>query len=186
VVIKGLRFRKIKMFAVVSAVLTLTACASTPSGGPVIASTNLDSLKVLEDIAIEARHELRLLAKMKEAQSMKIMTDEQHAQRSFQALVVPPGFERMVDLDITDKAEKVAEAVALMAGYEFTVVGDSDGHDVIVNLHLSSEPLNEALRELGAQTADLATINVDQNSGKIFYEHTARRNLSNMPSSWGN
>lgn len=183
---EGLTFRRLKLIAAVSAISLLTACASTQSSERAIAETDLNSLKVLEDIAIEARHELRLIAKMKEAQAMEVMTDEQHAQKAYQALVVPPGFERHVDLNITDQAEKVAEAIAVMAGYEFQVVGDSDGHDIMVDIKLSDEPLNEALREIGAQTGDLATISVDQNSGKIFYEYVARRHLSDMPSSWSN
>jgi len=176
---------KLKNAVLASAIVAISGCASTGGERVLNEKPTLDSMKYLEEIAVEARHELRLLAKMKEAQTMEVMTEEQHKQRAFQALVVPHGFEKRVDLDVEGMSESVAAAVAKMAGYEFEIVGDSDGHDVFVDIEFKNKPLNEALRELGAQTGDFVTIEIDQNSSKMFYNYTGRRLLSDMPSKWG-
>lgn len=171
---------------VTTAVLGLTACASSPQKPAEPSKPDLDSMAYLEQISIEARNELRLLAQMKQSDVTKSMSEADLAQRAVQALIVPPGFERRVDLDVEGMAESVAEAVALMAGYTFEVVGDSDGHQVPVDIYLKNKPLNEALKELGAQTGDLALIEIDQNSSKLIFNYTSRRLLPDMPSQWSN
>lgn len=171
-----------KLAVLVAASLLFSGCAVNSERPAIDAKPDLNSMKYLEDLADEARTELRILAQMKQATATKAMTDEQHRQFAINALTVPPGFEEKVDFEITDHAEVVAEAVAAMAGYEFKVVGDSDGHEDIVSIRLRKEPLNKALKEIGAQTGDF--IDVQLVPGVMIFEYKSRRQLSDMPSDW--
>lgn len=172
------------LVATLGAVLLLSGCASSQPMRGNDAEPDLNSMKYLEEVAGEARLELRILAQMKQATAMKTMTDADHKQFAINALEVPPGFEKRVDLDIVDHAEVVAEAVAAYAGYRFDVIGDNDGHEIPVTIQLSNDPLNDALKELGAQTGDMAEIHIVPN--KMIFEYKSRRHSSNMPSQWGN
>jgi len=180
----GFMSEKTGLATALGAVLFLSGCASNQSSMGNDAQPDLDSMKYLEEVADEARLELRILAQMKQATSAGDMTDADHKQFAINALEVPPGFEKLVDLDIVDHAEVVAEAVAAYAGYRFDVIGDNDGHKIPVTLKLSNDPLNDALKELGAQTGDMAEIHIVPN--KMIFEYKSRRHSSNMPSEWGN
>lgn len=153
--------------------LLIQGCSTVQNApAPVIAEPDYTSLDVLKDISAEARHELRILAKMKEAEVMKSLSKEQHAQRTFQALNVPRGFEVRQDFyHEGGLAVDAAEALALMAGYDFEVLNEDGAAHIPVSIVTKKKPLNEALRELGAQTGDLAEISVDEAANLITFRY---------------
>jgi hypothetical protein len=126
-----------------------------------------DPLLEIKRVSIEARDELRLLAKAEQAASQMSMTKEQHAQKSFQALHVPDGFEQRVTIKYMGPAETVSELVAEAAGYEFRAYGQKPVVSMYVNLNLNDQPLNDALKEIGMQTGESAMLEVYE-EGKIL------------------
>lgn len=158
---------------VLTSAFIITGCSTAPKSiSPALAEPDYSSIEVLKDVSIEAKHELRLLAKMQEAASMQSMTKEQHEQRTFQSLTVPRGFETRQDFyHEGGYAVDACEALALMAGYDFKVLNESGSQRITVNMKIKNKPLNDALRELGAQTGDLAEISVDEAANLIIFKY---------------
>jgi hypothetical protein len=125
----------------------------------------------LRGIAIEARDELRLLAKIADAQIAPTLTKDQHAQKSFQASYVPPGFERNAKFSYTGKASKAAEAIAKIAGYQFKVLGERIPNEPWVSINIDNLPLNEALKELGVQTGSAMRIEIHNKLMVLVYKN---------------
>ena len=137
----------------------LGGCVQNPSSRPPIdASTS--SLDELKSISIEARDELRLLAKAQQSIASKSMTSQQHEQEFFQATYIPPGFEKMVTYRYIGLVDKAAEGIAAIAGYQFIASQNKPVEDIWVNINIQNAPLNEALRELGMQTGSAVKIEV--------------------------
>ncbi|WP_159437670.1 DotD/TraH family lipoprotein [Ferrimonas marina] len=128
-----------------------------------------DALYELRSIAVEARDELRLLAKTRDALAMTELTEQQKAERMYQSMVVPPGFEKRVTFSFAGDGSKAAEAIALTAGYRFQATETKYQSDPFVNIRLANEPLNKALRELGLQTGGVVLIEVDQANRVLHY-----------------
>lgn len=170
-IIKSKAFNKFLLGT--SFVLVLQGCATTKEvTTETVAEPEYSSLDVLKDISIEARHELRLLAKMKEAEVMPSLTKEQHTQRTYQSLHVPRGFEVRQDFyHQGGSAVSAAEAMALLADYDFEVLNENGSQKIPVTIVTKNKPLNEALRELGAQTGDLAEISVDEAANLITFKY---------------
>lgn len=147
-------FRRWSSVGVAVALSGLCACQSLPAPNP----ADNSALDNLVTVSIEARDELRLLAKAKEAQMMEKLTAEQQAQKQQQALVVPAGFERRADFSYTGHPEKAAEALATMAGYSLKIQGRANPHVPYVRIVQHDVPLNEALKELGIQTGDTVRV----------------------------
>ena len=133
-----------------------------------------DPLMALKRISIEARDEMRLIAKSQQAKAQMSMTPEQHEQKSFQALYVPKGFETMVSIRYVGTAEQVAALVSEAAGYEFRVYGRKPPISMFVNINLHNQPLNDALKELGLQTGDSATVEVYEDAKLIVLNYDNR------------
>lgn len=167
------RNKKLKWGIIAVSILGMGGCASTSQvPSPTLAEPDYDSIEVLKDVSIEARHELRLLAKMQEASAMKSMSREQHEQRTFQSIHVPRGFDIRQDFyHEGGYAVDAAEAMALLAGYDFKVLNESGSQKINVNIKIKNQPLNEALKELGAQTGDLAEISVDEAANLIEFRY---------------
>lgn len=165
--------KNIVLGGLIASAILVSGCASSPkSASPRLAEPDFSSVEVLKDVSIEARHELRLLAKMQEAAAMQSMTKEQHEQRTYQALTVPRGFEVRQDFyHEGGYAVDAAEALALMAGYDFDVLNEAGSQKIPVDIKIKNKPLNEALRELGAQTGDLAEISVDEAANLIVFTY---------------
>lgn len=144
--------------------LLLSGCQSTPThtvNEPVIPAADFDAIKELKKISIEARDELRLLAKAQQSVNAKILSPEQHEQALLQATYVPPGFEQMVDFRYTGELEKGLEAVSLIAGYTLLPPdGVKPQNGIWVNISLENQPLNEALKEIGLQSGDFVRVEV--------------------------
>lgn len=155
---------KIKFIGVLIAATLSTACTMNNSNQQderVITNTPKKlAIEEIRDVAVEARDELRLLAKTQQALAMNSLTEEQHRQRFYQATYVPEGFESEVTLNIQDRAEKVAKAIATIAGYDFDVSGNNVHGNPMVNINIDNQPLNEALKELGMQTGGLVDVEV--------------------------
>ena len=111
-------------------------------------------------VSVEIRDEMRLLAKTQSALAEDEITDDQAAQRFFQATYVPPGFETLVDFDFVGDAERAARRIAEYADYRFEAAPSLGRQVIWVNLHVRKAPLNDALRELGAQTGHAAKVEV--------------------------
>jgi hypothetical protein len=122
------------------------------------------AIEELRQASVEARDELRLLAKARDSLAQKAMDEEQRRQRFFQATTVPAGFEQPFTLDFAGDAVKAAEAISRMADYRLVMEGKPSRHAVIVDIHIDAQPLNEALHELGAQTGDAIMIEVYPNA----------------------
>lgn len=167
------RNKKLKWGVVAISMIGLSGCASNSKApSPALAEPDYNSIEVLKDVSIEARHELRLLAKMQEASAMKSMSKEQHEQRTFQSIHVPRGFDIRQDFyHEGGYAVDAAEAIALLAGYDFKVLNESGSQKITVNIKIKDQPLNEALKELGAQTGDLAEISVDEAANLIQFRY---------------
>jgi uncharacterized lipoprotein len=163
----------IAMLAVMG--LATTACSSRNNleDPVVIHKSEVNALEELKRISIEARQELRLLAKAQESIAQESMTKEQHEQKSFQAIEVPAGFEVIVkDFKYTGPANIAAAAIAKIAGYRIEFTGKPLTNEPFVSLDLDGVPLNEALKEIGMATGDSATVEVHPQANLILYVYT--------------
>jgi hypothetical protein len=152
--------------------ILISGCANTShtESPVVIHKAEVNALEELKSISIEARHELRLLAKAQESISMESMTKEQHAQKSFQAIHVPRGFDETIkDFVFTGPANKAAEAIAKIAGYKIKFQGKAAAHEPWVNINLVNQPLNEALKEIGIATGDSIVVEVHSQANVMLY-----------------
>lgn len=154
-----------KLINIFVATVFLSGCASFSgekvSDKKVVTNTPQKlAIEEIRDISVEARDELRLLAKYQQALASQSLTEEQHRQKFYQSVYVPEGFEQEVDLNIQDRAARVAKAISTIAGYDFDIVGSPLTTDPMVNINIQNQPLNEALKELGMQTGGLINIEV--------------------------
>lgn len=150
--------------AVLAAAMFLTGCAGGISAKSSTVSVNppVHPLNELRSIAVEARDELRLLAKTVDATNSPSLSPEQHAQKHFQATHVPAGFERQAQFSYTGNASVAAKALADMAGYKFKTQGLKLSNEPWVSIHIKNQPLSDALRELGLQTGSGLRIEVHE------------------------
>lgn len=163
---------KLTNLVVLMSVAALASCASKNTVDGDVANLirpNVSALDELKNISIEARDEIRLLAKSQEAIAQKAMTKEQHEERFFEAVHVPKGFEKITDFKYFGLPSKAAEAIALWAGYEFSTCGSSLGYENSVSIDIEKQPLNDALKELGAQTGDTIRVEVHEAESKMRF-----------------
>lgn len=158
-------YKSINMFVVTVLLSGLSGCASfmsedEPDKKIVTNTPQKLAIEEIRDISIEARDELRLLAKYQQALASQSLTEEQHRQKFYQSVYIPEGFENEVDLNIQDRAGRVAKAIATIAGYDFDIVGTPLVTDPMVSINIQNQPLNEALKELGMQTGGVIDIEV--------------------------
>lgn len=153
--------------------LALSGCASdqTARTTNIMVTPPAHPLDELRIIAVEARDELRLLAKVVDAKNAPTLTKEQHAQKHFQAIHVPAGFERIAKFTYTGPATKAAAALAKVAGYKFAINGKPLSNEPWVSLHIDGMPLAEALRELGVQTGTALRVEVHEASRLMILVH---------------
>lgn len=145
--------------------LVLSGCAAKKSDLPENEMTpEVNALEELRDISIEARHELRILAKMQESKHLETLTKEQHEQRFFQATYVPKDFEKIVNFTYTGPAGKTAEAIAKIAKYKIIIEGPRPAIEPWVRINLVNQPLNEALKEIGAQTGEKVMVELHESA----------------------
>jgi hypothetical protein len=144
--------------------MVITGCASYAPvhQSPVIVPGETSALEELKEISIEARHELRILAKAREAKAQESMSRSQHEQRFFQAVHVPKGFEKRKTFHYTGKAVEAAKAISLLSGYELLISGVPVANEPWVTINIDDQPLNEALKELGLATGDLVRIEIHE------------------------
>jgi len=153
---------KISLLTLVSLLSVGCATHQNPvyTSDVVLIEPERSALDEIKHISVEARDELRLLAKYQEALALESLTKQQHEQKFHQAVYVPPGFEQEVDMKVTDDALKVAKGIALVANYRLDVEGIPVGKIPPVSIDIKNKPLNEALKELGMQTGDVITVEV--------------------------
>lgn len=150
--------------------LVLSGCASKTVNikEVVVAEPSVNAIKELKSISIEARDEMRLLAKAQQSITNKLITEDQHKQAFFQATYTPPGFETIVDFSYAGKLESAAEAIAVIAGYKLLgPTGLKPNDDLWVNISLKQETLYEAIKEIGLQSGDKVTFDI-QSSAKLI------------------
>lgn len=166
---------KLKMTSLIVAAVVLSGCASGHSEidakEVVLVQPERSALDEIKHISAEARDEMRLLAKYQEALALESLTKQQHEQKFFQAVYIPPGFEQEVDLKLTDDPLKVARALATIADYRVDVKGTPASKMPPVSIDIQGEPLNEALKELGTQTGDIVTIQVYPAAKLMVFEY---------------
>lgn len=157
--------KKVVFTPVVLAAAVLSAgCAGgiSPKSSSVSVTPPVHPLNELRSIAVEARDELRLLAKTVDAKNSPSLSSEQHAQKHFQATHVPAGFERLAQFSYTGNASVAAKALADMAGYKFKTQGVKLSNEPWVSIHIRNQPLADGLRELGFQTGSAMRIEVHE------------------------
>lgn len=148
-----------------AAAIALSGCANnTPLTRNVVVDPPAHPLNELRSIAVEARDELRILAKVVDAKNAPSLTKEQHAQKEFQATHVPAGFERNAQFSYTGPATKAAHALAQVAGYKFRTLGAPIPNEPWVTIRINQLPLNEALKEIGVQTGTAMILEVHEAS----------------------
>lgn len=164
--------KRIFSLSLIAATVVLSGCASkhTARATSVTVTPPTHPLNELRSIAVEARDELRLLAKIMDAKSTPTLTKDQHAQKSFQANHVPKGFERNVKFAYTGSASKAAEAIAKIAGYQFKVLGERTPNEPWVTINVDNLPLNEALKELGVQTGSAMRVEIHDQLMVLVYK----------------
>ncbi len=163
--------RLISVSAMAALFTALSGCANAPAKGVAgFSEPDEKALSELMAVAVEARDEMRILAKTNEAVAQKTMTKEQREQRYFQATHVPEGFDQIGSFKYIGKASKAAEALALMAGYEFAVDGEPMAVEPWVHINTRRQPLNEALKEIGLQTGDAILIEVHPEVLRFIYQ----------------
>jgi predicted RNA-binding protein with TRAM domain len=150
--------------AIACAALAMTGCAGNMpgNGGEVVIVPQVSVGEELKDISIEARDELRLLAKAKEAMAQKSMTPDQQRQEAYQSVTVPQGFEKRVQFKYYGRASEAAKAIGAVAGYTVKIEGKAVPNEPFVSIRTMNAPLNDALRELGMQTGEGVRIEIHQ------------------------
>ncbi len=140
----------------------MSGCASqyTARTSSVMVTPPAHPINELRSIAVEARDELRMLAKIVDAKNAPKLSPEQHAQKEFQATYVPPGFERYAKFSYTGGATKAANALSQIAGYKFKTLGHPLPNEPWVTINIDNLPLNEALKELGVQTGSAMVVEI--------------------------
>lgn len=143
----------------------LSGCAgNTPLSRNVVVDPPAHPLNELRSIAVEARDELRLLAKVVDAKNAPSLTPEQHVQKEYQATHVPVGFERNAKFSYTGPATKAANALADITGYKFRTLGEPLPNEPWVTINIDNLPLNEALKEVGMQTGTAMRLEIHEAS----------------------
>lgn len=142
------------------ACLAVSACQSSGAEHVRVIAPPVSSLDELASLSVEARHELRLLALAQEAVARQEMSAQQQEERFRQATYVPPGFDQSVQFNFTGPASEAAKAIAMLAGYELSYEGAPLASEPFVRIQVDGQPLNEALRELGAQTGSVIRVEV--------------------------
>lgn len=140
--------------------LILAACQSTTPEPELTQPPTSSSLDELASLSVEARHELRLLAKAQESLAQQSMSAEQHDQRFRQATYVPEGFDQPVTFNFTGPASEAAKVIGELAQYEVIFDGAPHASEPFVRIRIDGGPLNDALRELGMQTGSTIRVEV--------------------------
>lgn len=158
--------------SLIAAAVAISGCASqhTARTTSVMVTPPTHPLNELRGVAVEARDELRLLAKIMDAKNAPTLTKDQHAQKSFQASHVPKGFERNVKFAYTGNASRAAEAIAKIAGYQFKTLGEKTPNEPWVTINVDNMPLNEALKELGVQTGSSMRVEIHDQMMVLVYK----------------
>lgn len=149
-------------FTPVFLAIALSGCGTAGYVDNVMVEPAVNPLNELRSIAVEARDELRLLAKTVDAKNSKDLTPAQHAQKHFQATHVPAGFEKQAQFSYVGDASVAAKALADIAGYKFKTQGKKVAHEPWVSIHTKNQPLADALKELGVQTGTGLRIEVHE------------------------
>jgi len=161
---------------IIATALLMSGCASNKgnvSSDLTPERFNDDAIVELRDAAVEARDELRLLAKTRDGVAQKIMTQPQRVQRFEQATSVPAGFERIVTIKFDGTIDKALTLVSKLGGYTFGIPqGLPPRSPMLVTLNIRNKPLNEALKTLGMQTGDGALVKVLPKSKQIILQYT--------------
>lgn len=168
-----MHLQKGKILLSVVALSLLGGCSTTSSVEPPaeLSRPNSEALQELVNISIEARDELRLLAKTQEAMAQKQMTKEQHEARFIEATRVPEGFDKVVTFKYTGKASKAAKAISMIAGYKYAPpTGVIPANEPWVHIDIDKQPLNDALRELGVQTGDTVRVELHAKVMRLIYK----------------
>lgn len=162
-----------------STALLISGCASSgghnSSNGSSKVHFESKAFEMLAEASIEARDELRLLAKTRDSKALGEMTEAQRQQRFQQATVVPEGFDRKATVRFTGEAVDATKLISRLAGYgEILEMGNKPRSPLIVSIQQTDQPLIDALRELAMQIGDNATIEVypDSQQMRIRYNET--------------
>lgn len=153
-----------------SMLIMVSGCASTSYHGSESEKVNFDSkaFNMLAEASIEARDELRLLAKTRDAQALGEMSEEQRKQRFQQATRVPEGFDKNTTIKFTGELIDSVKLISKLAGYNKVLeMGNKPRSPIIVNITQEDTSIINALREVSMQSSDSASIEVYPNVKQI-------------------
>jgi hypothetical protein len=158
-----MKIKKLLSILIIGPLITMSGCATMSEPVATVEfKPKVNALTELRDISIEARHELRILAKLQESKHMESLSAEQHAQRHFQATYVPEGFDKIITFNYTGPASKTALALSKIAKYGIRVEGEEPAIEPWVRLNLKDQPLNEGFKEIGLQTGEKVKIEIHE------------------------
>lgn len=159
-----------------SMLAALSGCATSGTnkiGGDESISFDSKAMIMLAEASVEARDELRLLAKTRDAKALGEMTDEQKRQRFDQATKVPDGFEQITTIKFTGEVFEATKLISRLSGYgKVLEIGNKPRSPIIVDISQVDKPLINSLREMSMQVGDAATIEVYPSSKQIRVVYT--------------
>ena len=146
----------------IAAFALTSGCASNgPAAKASIASSHLQ--QSMDGVEVEIVDELRLLAKLRDEERNKKLTEEEKKQRILQAndKRVPAEFKQRASMNIPPKdAHEVCTLISDAVGYESTVEGPIPRRPIWVRINIRDEPIYSAVMELGRQTGSAFTMEI--------------------------
>lgn len=140
----------------------VSGCASNEPVAPAsVASSNLQ--ESMERVEVEIVDELRLLAKLRDEDRKRKMTEEEKQQRIQQAQKerVPPEFQQRASMNVPPKdAHEVCTLLAEAVEYESSVEGPIPRRPIWVRINIRDEPIYSAVMDLGRQTGSAFTMEI--------------------------
>ena len=150
-------YMKISPVVLVALSLLLVGCATPPKHA---AEADVPSRKIersMERIALEVRDELRLLAKIRDEQRMREMTQAEKEQLATQASIadLPDVMKQPVSLRLAAiEAGQACILLSDMMGYASVTEGTEPAQTIWTRINVENEPLYSAIYEVGRQTGD--------------------------------
>jgi len=148
--------------------LSFSGCSNFSKNKEVL---RVDSDPVSERIA-EASNaaslSLKVLARVNNAKSRRILSNAQISQDAWQNSNIPPKLEKKVDIDMwTGPAETVLRNLSKASGYRFRVTGSPSIPEIIISISGKDKMIIDYLYDIGYQLGDRADVIIHPLKGKV-------------------
>lgn len=130
-----------------------------------------EALQNLTEISIEARDEMRILAKTEQAQSHQTLSEIERQEAMHQQLAKLKDFKQRIDWSYDGPSSSAVEAIGQFANYKVSKFGRPLNiyQEPWVSIKLKDQPLSEGLYEVGLQTGSNIDIRIDEAAKLIRY-----------------